>query len=269
MFSAPDSSSGLADPPSGRVLGAVTPEPGPPPDDEPPVPPAHGTIHAAAHAYVGGPLCRDDLQHGSRRAAFLATNLASIAWSEARIAANLDRTLRAGPGGDVWVFAYGSLIWNPLLHFAEKRTARIYGLHRSFCLWSRIGRGTPERPGLVLGLDHGGSCAGLVYRVEAAKARDELLLMWRREMSTGAYVPTWVRARTPLGAVWAVSFVVDRSLPSYAGRMDPAKVACNIRASVGLHGPCIDYFTHTAQGLAEHGIADPVMQAVGAAVEAL
>jgi cation transport protein ChaC len=250
-------------------LGEVIPEPPPVPPGEPPQPAAHGTIHAAAEAYVGGPLCRDDLLHGSRRTAYLATNLASIAWTDAQIARSLDCTLRAGPAGDVWVFAYGSLIWNPLLHFAEKRTARIYGLHRSFCLWSRIGRGTPDKPGLVLGLDRGGSCAGLVYRVEAAQARDELMLMWRREMSTGAYVPTWVHARTPRGAVWSISFVVDRSLPSYAGRMEAEKVAHNIRESCGLHGPCIDYFTHTAQGLNEHGIADPVMLAVGAAVEAL
>jgi cation transport regulator ChaC len=78
-----------------------------------------------------------------------------------------------------------------------------------------------------------------------------------------------VKARTPQGAVWAISFVVDRALPSYAGRMEAQKVAANIRDSSGLHGPCIDYFTHTVKGLTEHGIADPVMLAVGAAVEAL
>jgi len=227
----------------------------------PDLPLAH-TVHAAVEqAYCGAPLCRDDLQHGSRRATYLATRLAGIAWSEAKLARSVDATLAASPHGDVWVFGYGSLIWNPLLHYTEKRGAKIYGAHRSFCLWSRVNRGTPEAPGLVLGLDQGGDCAGVVYRVERARAREELLLMWRREMSTGAYIPTWIKANTPLGAVRALCFVIDHRLPSYAGRLDPAIAA--------LYGPCLDYFTNTAQGLREHGIHDDEMHAVGTALQAL
>jgi cation transport protein ChaC len=251
-----------------HVLGEA--EPAPPqaaPDSTPPL--AH-TVHVAVEqAYNGAPLCRDDLQHGSRRATYLATKLAGIAWSEAKLARSVDATLAANPKGDIWVFGYGSLIWNPLLHFAEKRTAKIFGLHRSFCLWSRVNRGTPESPGLVLGLDKGGDCAGVVYRVERARAREELLLMWRREMSTGAYIPRWIKARTPAGTVLALSFVIDSKLPSYAGRLDPTIAAQTIHSAAGLYGPCLDYFTNTAQGLVEHGILDDEMSAVGIALEAL
>ena len=243
----------------------VHPEPVATPD----LPLAH-TVHVAVEqAYCGAPLCRDDLQHGSRRATYLATRLAGIAWSEARLARSVDATLAALPSGDVWVFGYGSLIWNPLLHYAEKRGAKIYGAHRSFCLWSRVNRGTPEAPGLVLGLDKGGDCAGVVYRVERARAREELLLMWRREMSTGAYIPTWIKAGTPLGAVRALCFVIDHRLPSYAGRLDPEIAAQTINSAAGLYGPCLDYFTNTAQGLREHGIHDDEMHAVGTALQAL
>ena len=233
-------------------------------------PPLAHNVHAAVEqAYNGAPLCRDDLQHGSRRAHYLATTMAHIAWPEVRLARSVDHMLRTNPSGDIWVFGYGSLIWNPLLHFTEKRAAKIYGLHRSFCLWSRVNRGTLEAPGLVLGLDQGGACAGVVYRVERARARDELLLMWRREMSTGAYVPTWMKTRTPAGSVLALCFVIDHKLPSYAGRLDPAVAAKTINTAAGLYGPCLDYFTNTAQGLVEHGIDDPEMSAVGAALALL
>ena len=110
------------------------------------------------------PLCREDLKRGSLRDAYLRTELADLAWSDAQLHRSLSHTLSQAPRGDVWIFAYGSLIWNPIFPFAEKRVARIYGLHRSFCLWSRVGRGTRENPGLVLGLDDGGSCSGLALR---------------------------------------------------------------------------------------------------------
>ena len=227
-------------------------------------------VHAAPTEILKfSPLCREDLQHGSRRSTYLAERLAGIAWSEAQLARSVDATLAAAPAGDIWVFGYGSLIWNPLLHYTEKRTAKIYGAHRSFCLWSRVNRGTPEAPGLVLWLDRGGDCAGVVYRVERAKARDEMLLMWRREMSTGAYIPRWIRARTPLGTIRALCFVIDHRLPSYAGRLDPCLAARTIHSAAGLYGPCIDYFNNTAQGLVEHGIEDHEMNAVGAALRTL
>ena len=264
-------------PNTGHVLGESNPAADPAPALLPVSrqPLVQGAMQAAVgqaiatQNYNGAQLCRDDLLAGSRRADYLATRLAGIAWSDARLNRSVDDTLAANPQGDVFVFGYGSLIWNPLLHFTEKRSAKIFGLHRSFCLWSRVNRGTPEEPGLVLGLDRGGHCSGVVYRIERAKARDELRLMWRREMSTGAYIPKWIKARTPLGTVRALCFVIDHRLPSYAGRLDPAVAARTIRSASGLYGPCADYFYNTALGLEEHGIEDPKMRAVGEALAGL
>ena len=212
--------------------------------------------HPTQHPHFGRPLCREDLVSGSLRAAFLKSDVGALAWTDERLDRSLDATLACRPAGDVWVFAYGSLIWNPLFPFADRRLARIYGYHRSFCLWSRIGRGTPERPGLVLGLDLGGSCAGLAYRIALPHVREELGLLWRREMVTGSYVPTWVKARTPLGAVDAISFVINHCSPAYAGRLAAAEAARSIAGASGLHGPCADYLLRTVCGLREHGIED-------------
>lgn len=214
----------------------------------------------SAHPPAGKPLSREDLVQGSMRDAYLKSELADLAWSDAQLNRSLQGTLRQGcdrPGRrDIWVFAYGSLIWNPLFPVAEKRIARIYGFHRAFCLWSRVGRGTRHNPGLVLGLDHGGACTGLALRIEAAHAPEELSLLWRREMVTGAYCPTWVRARTPSGAVDAIAFVINQRSHAYAGRLPEAAIASNIRVAAGMIGPCTEYLEKTAAGLAAHGIDD-------------
>lgn len=213
-------------------------------------------VAIATHPSLGRPLCREDLKSGSLRDAFLKTELAAVAWSDAQMRRSLNDTLAQVPAGDVWVFAYGSLIWNPLFPFAEKRLARVYGHHRSFCLWSRVGRGTPQRPGLVLGLDRGGRCEGLAYRIAAEHVRDELLLLWRREMVTGSYVPSWIKARTPHGAIRALAFVMNHASPAYAGQLAPAESARCIASAAGLHGRCAEYLINTLSGLREHGIED-------------
>src|SRR5215472_13597169 len=96
----------------------------------------------------------------------------------------------------VWIFAYGSLMWNPEMRFAERRLARVHGYHRSFCLYSPEYRGTRERPGLVLGLDRGGSCRGIAYRLAAASLAEEIDRLWVREMTGGVYALRRVRAAT-------------------------------------------------------------------------
>ena len=216
--------------------------------------------HRHPHPQPARALCREDLTKGSLRDAYLQTELADLAWSDAQLQRSLDRTLRAAQrrpsSGDVWIFAYGSLIWNPIFPFAEKRVARIYGLHRSFCLWSRVGRGTREQPGLVLGLDEGGSCSGLLLRIEARHVREELFLVWRREMVTGAYTPTWVRAQTPHGMVEAIAFVMNKQSHAYAGRLPEDQIVRNICSATGLNGRCEEYLALTAAGLAAHGIRD-------------
>ena len=201
-------------------------------------------------------LCREDLQSGGRRDAYIRKLLGGEAWSDARLQQSLARTLHHAPPGDVWIFAYGSLIWNPLFPVAEERVARVHGLHRAFCIWSRLGRGSPDRPGLVLGLDRGGNCRGVVLRLEAHHALDELALVWRREMVTGAYRPTWVKAHTGDGVVDAITFVADRTGPGYAGDLSEAEVAAVLRTGAGFLGTCSDYLAQTTAGLAARGIHD-------------
>lgn len=204
------------------------------------------------------PLSREDLRSGSMRDIYLKSTLANLAWSDAQLRRSLQHTLRRRqlPPNGIWIFAYGSLIWNPLFPVAEQRIATIYGYHRSFCLWSRLGRGTRDNPGLVLGLDNGGTCGGLVLRIDAAHAHDELALLWRREMVTGAYTPSWVRARTPAGAVDAIAFVIDHHSHAYAGRLPEADIVANIRSAGGVIGSCSEYLKNTAAGLRAHGIRD-------------
>ncbi|MBP8310668.1 MAG: gamma-glutamylcyclotransferase [Burkholderiaceae bacterium] len=169
-----------------------------------------------------------------------------------------DRLLACGwrPGNDVWVFAYGSLMWNPAFHFIESRTAKVHGFHRRFCLTSRVGRGTSEVPGLMLGLDRGGSCRGIVLRIDAAQVHEELDIIWSREMVADAYRPVWVRARTAAGTVPAITFAIDESLPTYAGRLPPDEVARRIARASGPLGRCTDYLAETVSHLEASGIHD-------------
>lgn len=162
---------------------------------------------------------------------------------------------RAGTGG-VWLFAYGSLIWNPTFDHVETRLARVIGWHRRFCLWTRLGRGTPQRPGLMLGLERGGSCGGVAYRIDDAVVQKELELVWRREMVTGAYRPTWVRCRTGQGLVEAIAFVIERRHERYAGKLPDADVAATLAEAHGPLGTCRDYLVQTASNLTRLGIGD-------------
>jgi cation transport protein ChaC len=177
--------------------------------------------------------------------------------SDAEIEADLDRTLaRHAPGADVWLFGYGSLMWNPAIHFAERRAAGLRGWHRRFCLWLHEGRGSAENPGLMLALERGGSCAGVLFRVAASQARSELLLAWRRELFSGAYRSRWVTARTADGPVPAVTFVVNRAHARYAGRLDDASVAARLGSATGALGSCAHYLAATLNTLHAMGLRD-------------
>jgi len=161
------------------------------------------------------------------------------------------------PQCDIWVFAYGSLISNPLFPFDERRPALLHGYHRRFCLWSMTGRGTPERPGLVLGLDRGGRCRGLAYRIPRRAAAEELRLLWRREMVVGSYTPRWVELEAGhRDKVRGIAFIVNRAHPHYAGRLATESIAEIMAAAKGVIGANADYLRDTVAGLAEHGIRD-------------
>ena len=176
---------------------------------------------------------------------------------------------RHRPDQDLWLFAYGSLIWNPAFHYAERRTARLHGYHRRYCLWTSLGRGTPDRPGLMLGLDRGGSCAGIAYRIAAPAVDIELDIVWRREMVTGAYAPTWVRLRTLEGTLDAVAFVINHAHERYAHKLTDAEIATVVAFARGQLGACRDYLFNTLQHLHELGVRDRGLERVAAQVRRL
>ena len=183
--------------------------------------------------------------------------------------ASLRATLDEAPArGDVWVFGYGSLIWNPAFHFVEKRTARIHGYHRRFCLWTQLGRGSAENPGLVLGLDHGGACRGVMFRIAEEAVETELDILWRREMFTGAYCPTWVSARSGGDLFPAITFVVNRENNRYTGRLPDDTVARHIATAAGPMGACCEYLFETVRHLAALGIRDRGLEAMAGKVRA-
>ncbi len=187
--------------------------------------------------------------------------------SPAALEASVDATLASHPGhADAWVFAYGSLVWNPLLHHVEHRHATLHGYHRHFCLRSELGRGMPGRPGLVLGLDRGGCCRGLAYRIAHHHLRDELLLLWRREMVTGAYLPRWVTLRTPAGPVRAIAFVMNRQYPNYTGRLAHDETVRVLASASGPLGSCADYLLRTHDALRAIGVHDRYLARLAAGV---
>ena len=157
----------------------------------------------------------------------------------------------------MWVFGYGSLIWNPALYFTEKKRGTVHGYHRRFCLWSTIGRGSPSRPGLMLGLERGGSCKGIFYKIDRREIRTELDIVFRRELITAAYRPTWVSARV-LGKspFKAIAFVINRDHNRYAGMLDDETVIQTITDAKGTLGSCSDYLYETVLQLENLGMPD-------------
>ena len=203
------------------------------------------------------PINRSALQDDAVRRAVRAAGYGHLLLTDRQLAASLEATLaRRTPGEPVWIFGYGSLIWSPMFEYAERRVARLRGYHRGFYLWSRINRGSPEVPGLVLGLDRGGSCGGMAYRLADSAIEEELMLLWRREMLTGTYQPRWTHVATREGAIRAIAFVVDRSKPGYAGRLTDHQILAAVARARGHYGTCMEYLRETAQSLEQHGIAD-------------
>ena len=163
-------------------------------------------------------------------------------------------------GEDIWVFGYGSLIANPVVDFIETQPAKIYGYHRRFCMWTRIGRGSPDCPGLVLALDNGGSTKGICLRIPAHKAPQELDILWRREMMADSYRPVWLQAKTQTGPLRALSFAIRRNRPIYAPPMSDEATAKIIHQAVGFVGPCRDYLEQTYEALCQADIHDDQMR---------
>ncbi len=161
---------------------------------------------------------------------------------EARAQSMRETLADTAPGEDVWVFGYGSLMWNPAINIRESRKARIEGYHRKFCLKLRFGRGSPEKPGLMLGLDEGGECVGVAHRVAAEDVQSELGILWQREMISGAYRPVWLDTEMDgEGDARTVTFVINRDHPRYEDAITPEEAARRIATAEGVLGSNRDY----------------------------
>jgi glutathione-specific gamma-glutamylcyclotransferase len=180
-------------------------------------------------------------------------------------------TLRAAlapwdKGSPFWIFAYGSLMWNPQFTFDAQHVATIRGYHRAFRVWSRVNRGTPENPGLVLTLDRGGSCRGLVYRIEADRVQEEMGRIWKREMTYGSYCPKWIRCQVGEETISALAFTVNRQCTGYAGEISMDIMVHALAQAKGRYGPAHEYLFRTIETLRQHGIRDRAVEQLAQAV---
>jgi glutathione-specific gamma-glutamylcyclotransferase len=184
--------------------------------------------------------------------------------SDEELATSLAATLKDWDGKrDVWLFGYGSLIWNPGMPAAESVHGRISGYHRGLYLWSRVNRGTPERPGLVLALDRGGSCTGVAFRLAGETALSHLQVLWQREMPMGSYRPAWLPCRLADGRrVTALAFVMRRDVATYTGKLPDDIVKAVFGCACGRYGTTLDYVSRTVRALRESGMPDRALEAL-------
>jgi glutathione-specific gamma-glutamylcyclotransferase len=168
---------------------------------------------------------------------------------------------------DLWVFAYGSLMWRPDFPFVERVEARLLGAHRALCVYSFVHRGTPERPGLVLGLDRGGTCRGIAYRVAAKERRDTIAYLRAREQVTSVYResirPIWLK-REPERRVPGLCYMVDRGHVQYAGRLSLEQQLHHVRQGRGQSGANRDYVIATVGALEQLGYRETELHLLAA-----
>jgi cation transport protein ChaC len=160
------------------------------------------------------------------------------------------------PAGDLWVFGYGSLMWDPGFPYVEWAPGLVYGYHRALCIFSSRWRGTPERPGLVLGLDRGGACRGIAFRIAHSDVSTSLEALWEREMRRGVYHPRLLRARLSRREARVLTFVANPLHPGYAGTLPTGRTAELIANCCGDRGPNIEYLARTLKHLTELGVRD-------------
>jgi cation transport protein ChaC len=172
---------------------------------------------------------------------------------------------------DLWVFGYGSLMWKPGFDFVEQMPARLVGAHRALCIYSFTHRGTPEKPGLVLGLDRGGACRGIAFRVAAEKREATVAYLREREQSANVYREVmrsvWLDG-DPRARVSALTYVADRSHVQYAGRLSIAEQVRLVRQGHGQFGACRDYVLATIASIEAQGFHDAPLHQLALALKA-
>lgn len=183
----------------------------------------------------------------------------SLRWDQAKIFESMTRTLAWRPaGGEIWVFAYGSLMWNPMLDFEQRVVATLEGWQRRFCIRMITGRGSVQTPGRMLALEPGGVTHGVAYRLNPFTVDDELRLLWTREMPTGAYRPIWAYLRLESGRdVTAIVFVADPKCALYECESHLPLVAPLIAAAQGPFGSNADYVLKLETALILADLHDP------------
>jgi cation transport protein ChaC len=166
------------------------------------------------------------------------------------------RAALVGRAGDLWLFAYGSLMWDPAVQIAEIRTATLEGFHRRFCLKTTLGRGSPANPGLMAALDRGGQCHGLAFRIRAEEVEHETAILWAREMISAAYMPIFAAVDTPQGSLEALAFAIDPATDRYlaAPPEETARMILNGRGRIGTN---LEYLDKLADRLELLGVRDP------------
>ena len=175
----------------------------------------------------------------------------------------LDEFLAELPGGDLWVFGYGSLMWSPGFSYIRKARGRIHGYHRALCILSTRYRGTKRKPGLVMGLCRGGSCWGMAYRVHADSVRRALARLWQREMPRRVYAPRLLKVEIAgRRQVRALAFLADPTHPAYVRELDLHGRARLVAQGIGQRGTAVDYIRHTLAHMRELGVSDPHLERI-------
>lgn len=177
---------------------------------------------------------------------------------------------------EVWIFAYGSLIWKPACAFVEMRTGLVRGWHRAFCLgWNNRFRGSDANPGLMLALDRGGACNGVLYRLPPDRIEDAMIRLLEREMGwiPTPFPPRWVNVRSGERTIRALTFCIDRNSGRYVSGLSIEEIADVLSTAVGSRGSMAEYLFATVQHLEEMGIHDPhlwrLQQLVAERIEAV
>lgn len=221
------------------------------------------------------PLSRDSLSSDTFKQAMLdeAPGEMGLMDPEAFEASRQKILAEADKAGALWIFAYGSLIWNPIIEVAEIRKARLAGYGRRFCVWAPIGRGTPDCQGLWLGLDQlkagaegESSCHGTVLRIDQDKWDEETLILWRREMISGVYTPQWLTLDVEGELIQCCVFVANPEHERYAAKISWQDQVSAIAHAEGSLGTCRAYLYSLAEHLSIAGMSDDYIERMTADV---